>query len=95
MQKYLILYQTNPEDYSNIQNIGVSYIRLREFAKALPYINKVVDAKALDDGKSQFMLAICYENLKEHDKACENARYALAKNYFPSQTKKLISVNCK
>ena len=79
-EKFIEAYRLNPEDYSIIENIGMSLTRLGKFKEAIKYF-KIVIEKNIQDGKSYFGIATCYEALNDNEKACENLIISMGYNY--------------
>src|SRR5687767_13689562 len=45
--------ELNPVDVSHIENTGMSYYSMQDYATAIPFFNKVVDSKVFNTGKSE------------------------------------------
>jgi len=92
-EKFIKAYELNPEDYSIVENIGMSLTKLKEYQKATEYFKIVVNDMKPQDGKSYFGLATCYAELNYKEKACENLLISMEYNYRPSFV--LYSKICK
>ena len=80
----------NPSEKSAIQNIGICYYHLKQYQKALSYLQKTTN---FADGKSEFVIGMCYYSLKKTDESCTFLNIALSKNYADAQ--KAINLICK
>ncbi len=89
---YLEKYANNKSDYSTIENLGICYFQQKKYNLAIEYLNKVVVANAFQNGKSEYVMAISYDNLFNKKMACEMANLALQKNY--QEAKIIIQKNC-
>lgn len=95
LQQYQQLLKNNPDDYANIENIGICYYQLKRYNEAIPHLTKVVDAKVFQNGKSEYTVAACYHYLKNGTKSCEYAKIAAAKGFNKNDTDQLIKAYCK
>ena len=83
-KKFIEAYELNPEDYSIVENIGMSLTKLKEYQKAIKYFKIVINDMDPKDGKSYFGLATCYAELNNKEKACESLLIAMEYNYNPA-----------
>lgn len=78
---YLEMNIIQPNNLNHAQNIGMSYFKINEPKKAIPYLEKALVSKELNDGKTEFVLGLCYFNLNQKEKGCDWLNKAIAKNY--------------
>lgn len=91
--KFIEAANLNPIDYSFNENAGMSLISLKEYRKALMYLNRALNSKdKLDDGKSEFGLGLCYKELDQLSESCKYLKIAMEKNYKPAFS--LVSSAC-
>ena len=95
LPQFLIQYKTNPTDFAIVENIGFCYLQIKQYSKAIPYLEKVIQSKTYNNGKSEYMLALCHHNLNQKDKACEAATLAKNKNFAANECQLIINANCK
>lgn len=90
---YLSAYQKNKKNFVNIENIGVCYYQQKKYDLAIPYLQLVIDNKDFGNGKSEYIMALCYYYKNDFKKACEYAILSSNKNYpDASQVQKM---SCK
>jgi O-antigen ligase len=85
--------ELNPGYYPPIENIGMCYYLLNDFATALKYFTRVVRTKLASDGKSEFFAGICLINTGKKAEGCRSFQAAAEKKYYDAQ--RLIDLNCK
>lgn len=96
MDKALVSYQkalkVDPKSIYAAQNIGFYYLKVGQSKKAINYLLNALKYPGLNDGKTEYFLAICY--LKEDDKtnACKYLNISKNKNY--SNVEQLLKM-CK
>lgn len=89
MDKALDSYQKalkiDPKSIYAAQNIGFYYLKVGQSKKAINYLLNALKYPGLNDGKTEYFLAICY--LKEDDKtnACKYINISKNKNYSDAQ----------
>lgn len=74
------------------QNIGFYYIKIGQYRKGISFLLNALKYPGLNDGKTEYFLAVCY--LSENDKpnACKYFNIAKNKNYARAQA--AINDNC-
>lgn len=83
--KFVEAFKLNPIDYSFKENAGMSFIKLKEYEKAIKYLELSLKSKHKpDNGKSEFGLANSYNELGQKAKACDFIKIAMEKNYKPA-----------
>lgn len=83
--KFIEAGDLNPIDYTFKENAGMSLIKLKEYKKAIVYLNQSLESgDKLDDGKSEFGLGLCYKELGEKLESCHYLNIAMEKNYKPA-----------
>ena len=80
----------NPTEKSAIQNIGICYYQLKQYQKAISYLQKTTN---FADGKSEFVIGMSYYSLKKTAESCTFLKISLSKNYPDAQ--KAINLICK
>lgn len=90
LQSYKKAFKIDPKSIYVAQNIGFYYLKTGESKKAINYLLDALKYPGLNDGKTEYFLAICF--LKENDKtsACKYLNIAKAKNYSDAQ--KLLKI---
>ncbi|SEO27063.1 O-antigen ligase [Flavobacterium sp. CF108] len=89
MDKALVSYQKalriDPKSIYAAQNIGFYYLKVGQSKKAINYLLDALKYPGLNDGKTEYFLAVCY--LKEDDKtnACKYLNISKDKNYSDAQ----------
>lgn len=64
--------ENEPNVASHQENIGICYLKLNKFAKAIPYFNKALQlGTGNKNGKTEFLLAISYLGLNDKDNGCK------------------------
>ncbi len=79
-------------DHKNVyisQNIGFNYLKQGQIEKAIKALVEALNYPGLDDGKTEFYLAICY--LKLNDKVNALKYFSLSKNKNYSEAKQLLT----
>ena len=66
---------------------------MKDWAKSIPYFDKVLSMKTATDGKSEYFKAAALINLGKKEEACPLLGIAKAKNY--PGTDALINSYCK
>lgn len=70
-----------PNDYENMENIGITYYFLKDYASAAKYFKRVADAKVYPNGKSEFYLGNCLLQLGQKEEACKYLYISANRNY--------------
>ena len=85
--------ELNPGEYSNFENIGLSYYRLMKYAEASEYFKTVIEKKSRPKkGKSELYLGLSLIKSGEKEKGCEYLNLARSQNV--AEAYKHISKNC-
>ena len=66
--KYAI--ELNPVDYSNYENLGFTYFKLAHYSDAIQMFEKVISEFSPKTGKSEYLLALSYQNIGDNKSAC-------------------------
>ncbi|MCM0667227.1 O-antigen ligase family protein [Flavobacterium tyrosinilyticum] len=74
------------------QNIGFHYLKIGEYKKGISFLLDALKYPGLNDGKTEYFLAICYLNENDKSNACKYFNIAKNKNYATSQ--QAINENC-
>lgn len=83
----------NPNDYICIENTGMSYYSLQDYNRAIVYYDKVIAAKAIRNGKSEFYKGVCLINLGRKQEGC---RYLhMAEGLNNKDARRIINQYCK
>lgn len=81
VKNYLKVLEQYPDNLVIYQNIGICKFEQKKFSEAILYLEKSLKDTSLNDGKSQYLLGICYLNTQQKDKGCEYLTIAKNKNY--------------
>ena len=93
LEFYLSEYKKNMNNFVNVENIGVCYYQQKKYDLAISYLQKVMDAKAFDNGKSEYIVGLCYYYKNDFKKSCTFATKSANRNY-PDATQ-LQKMSCK
>jgi tetratricopeptide (TPR) repeat protein len=89
----LKIVEIDPQDYAYLENIGACYFMLKQYDLAIPYLDKVIAAKAFGNGKSEYIKGLCLVNLNKPKEACSFFKVADSRNFLGA--KKLVDTYCK
>jgi len=64
-----------------LQNMSTCYINLKNYKKAIHYLEKTLQFSADNDGKFAFRLGVCYYSIENKEKGCSYLNIAVQKNY--------------
>jgi O-antigen ligase len=81
LENLLGIMKLNPNDYENMENIGITYYFLKDYNSAASYFKRVVDARVYPNGKSEFYLGNCLLQLGRKEEACKYLYVASNRNY--------------
>lgn len=70
-----------PNDYENIENIGLTYYYMKDYPHAAIYFKKVSDSRVYLNGKSEFYLGNCLLHTNNKNEACSFLYTASNRNY--------------
>lgn len=70
-----------PNEYENLENIGLTYYFMQDYANAAVFFRKVVNSKVYNTGKSEFYLGNCLLKLGNKAEACNYLSIAANRNY--------------
>jgi tetratricopeptide (TPR) repeat protein len=70
-----------PNEYENLENIGLTYYFMEDYANSAVFFRRVVNSKAYNTGKSEFYLGNCLLKLGNKAEACNYLRIAANRNY--------------
>ena len=93
LEFYLSEYKKNENNFVNVENIGVCYYQQKKYDLAISYLQKVIDAKAFDNGKSEYIIGLCYYYKNDFKKSCTFATKSANKNY--PDASQLQKMSCK
>ena len=80
-------------NYSNFENVGLSYYALSDYSNAVPWFEKVFAIRPKVDGKSEYFLGLSYVNLGDRNKGCPFLKLASDLNF--SEGRSYYSSLCK
>ncbi len=85
LESYQKALKVDPKSIYAAQNIGFYYLKVGQSKKAINYLLNALKYPGLNDGKTEYFLAICY--LKEDDKtnACKYLNISKNKKYSDAQ----------
>lgn len=89
----LKIVEIDPVDYVYLENVGACYFMLRQFNLAMPYLDRVITAKAFNNGKSEYIKGLCLINLGKKEDACYYLQIANSKGFMDSNEK--VSMHCR
>ncbi len=89
----LKIVEIDPQDYVYLENTGACYFMLKQYDLAIPYLDKVIAAKAFTNGKSEYIKGLCLINLGKKEEACYFLKIANSRNFMGAQ--KLVETYCK
>lgn len=81
LENLLGIMKLNPNDYENMENIGITYYFLKDYNSAASYFKRVVDARVYPNGKSEFYLGNCLLQIGRKEEACKYLYVAANRNY--------------
>ena len=93
LECYQEVNKIDPNNLTVVQNIGICYFKLNQFKKAILELEKVKSAPALQDGKTDYILGICYLNTQNKTQGCKYLNIADSKNF--NGAKQLLKQYCK
>lgn len=64
-----------------LQNMSTCYINLKNYKKAIYYLEKTLKISTDNDGKFAFRLGVCYYSIENKEKGCSYLNIAVQKNY--------------
>lgn len=70
-----------PNDYENIENIGLTYYYMKDYIHAAIYFRKVSASRVYLNGKSEFYLGNCLLHTNNKNEACSFLYTASNRNY--------------
>lgn len=85
--------EITPDNYVIFENTAIAYFNMAEFAKSIPYFNKVIALKTATDGKSEYFLGVALYNLGRKAEGCNFLQKALNKGYATAEA--ILKNNCK
>nr|WP_294780948.1 O-antigen ligase family protein [uncultured Flavobacterium sp.] len=71
----------DPKSIYASQNVGFYYLKTGNFKKAINYLVNALKYPGLNDGKTEYFLAVCYLKQNEKDNACKYLTISKNKNY--------------
>ena len=81
LENLLGIIKLMPNDFETMENIGLTYYFMKDYASAATYFKKVVDARAYLNGKSEFYLGNCLLQLGKKEEACKYLQVSANRNY--------------
>jgi len=81
LENLLGIMKLYPNDYETMENIGLTYYFMQDYASGAEYFKRVVDAKAYSNGKSEFYLGNCLLHLGKKEEACKYLYVSANRNY--------------
>jgi O-antigen ligase len=93
IELYKIAYKEEEQNKVILQDIGVCYYKLNKADIAIQYLKQTLNNPNLESGKTEYLLAGCYFNLKDKENGCKYLTIAFEKKY--PNTEPLINQLCK
>lgn len=81
LENLLGIMKLYPDDFETMENIGLTYYFMKDYASSADYFKKVVDMKAYANGKSEFYLGNCLLQLGKKEEACKYLYFSANRNY--------------
>lgn len=81
---YINAYNLYQQDYTFSENAGMALLNDKQYKKAIDYFELAIEFEVNTTGKSQYGLAICYNELDEIERACKFFDISMSKNYIPA-----------
>lgn len=94
-KKFIEALNLNPLEYTYFENAGMSLINSGDFKGAIPYFENVIYSEENErpkNGKSEFGIGFCYNELGEKELACKFLNEAMKFNYKAAYS--IFSSNC-
>lgn len=86
--------EKEPDVISHQENIGICFVKLNQFAKAIPYFNKVLKMGTSNkNGKTEFLLGISYIGINDRKNGCKFLGKAAELGY--PDTRQYLDAYCK
>ena len=79
---YIQAAQLDPNNYTHYENTGICYYMNKNYAKSLPYFEKVIQYPNANTGKSEFYMAMSLISLGQNKQAC-TALFSAKKKGYP------------
>ncbi len=83
----------NPGFYAAMENIGLSYFLLQDYATAVKYLDMGIATKGAVDGKAEYFRGIALIDMGKRDEGCQSFLVSEAKKYYDAR--RLYDLNCK
>jgi hypothetical protein len=84
-KKFIEAINLNPLDYTFKENAGMALIKLKEYKKAIFYLEQsLMSADKLDDGKTEYGLGLCFKEIGQKVESCMYLKLSEKKNYKPA-----------
>lgn len=81
LENLLGIMKLNPNDFENMENIGLTYYFMQDYSSAAPFFKRVVDSRVYPNGKSEFYLGNCLLHLGRKEEACKYLYVSANRNY--------------
>lgn len=86
--------EKEPDVISHQENIGICFVKMNQFAKAIPYFNKVLKmGTGNKNGKTEFLLGISYIGIDDRKNGCKFLGKAAELGY--PDTRQYLDAYCK
>lgn len=87
-------FSIDPKNVRAIENAGVCYFNMRQYAKSINYFDRVIDSKLYpDNGEPHYYKGIAMINLGKRDAGCELLHYSSKRGWVKAD--EIIKTNCK
>ena len=90
---YIQASQTEPENYTHFENIGICYYSNKNYGKCIQYFDKANSFAQNTAGKSYFFKAMALIALGKKDQACTALNEAKKRSYAEADS--FIKSNCQ
>jgi len=85
LKTYQEALKLDPENIYVMQNIGFYYYNLGKNQQAITYFLNALKKKGLENGKTEFLLGICYLKINDKKNACKYFSLSKDKNFIDAQ----------
>jgi tetratricopeptide (TPR) repeat protein len=92
LKSYEKALRIDPKNIYAAQNIGLYYLKTGDSKKAINYLLNALKYPGLNNGKTEYFLAICYLQQKDKENACKYLSISKSKSY--SDADRLIKNIC-
>ncbi|MET3028957.1 O-antigen ligase family protein [Flavobacterium sp. UW10123] len=93
LKSYQKALKIDPNNIYAFQNIGFYYLKIRQYEKAINCLLNALKYPGLNDGKTEYFLAISYLNVSDKNNACKYLNISKNKKYPNAES--VLENTCK